>query len=336
MALINLKDLLANAKENKYAVGAFNISNLGLIDYLIEAAIEQRSPIILQVAEVHFKYFNFEKIARLIIEEAKNVNVPVCVHLDHGKSLSTILMAIKSGFTSVMFDGSEFPLEKNINETREIVKVAKSIGVSVEGEIGNVGGEPIGESSPIAHSSDKALFTKVEEAICFYEKTGVDALAISIGNVHGVYKGSPEIDFERLLKIKEAIPIPLVLHGGSGISNNDFKKAINLGICKINFYTEMSTAAVNKIKNYLSENPNSVSIPDVIAKGMEELKKVVKDRIEVFGSKNVCNPNDAICVTCKDSSCSIEESFEKQINRNSTYNELIEKIADEVILNLKR
>lgn len=334
MALITLKDLLAHAKKNRYAVGAFNITNLSLVEYLIDAALEERSPIILQVAEVHFRYLNLEDVAPFIISAAKKVNIPICVHLDHGESLKTTVRAIRSGFTSVMFDGSKYPLEENIRVTKEITKIAHSVGVSVEGEIGYVGGEAIGEKAPVAHAPQKELFTKVEEAFRFCQETGVDALAIAIGNVHGFYKGKPELDFERLSQIKKALDIPLVLHGGSGIPDEDFRKAISLGICKINFYTEMSRAAVNRIRQYLSENPEVSSFPDVIKKGLEELKTTVKERLRVFGSSNACAPEKTLCITCSKEGCGIEDPRLKPEAKTVLYEELVEKISKEVISNL--
>lgn len=333
MALINLKDLLCHARENRYAVGAFNITNLNFIDYLIDAAYEEKSPIILQVAEAHFRYLNFEEIAPAIINSAKKVNIPICVHLDHGKSLKTIIRAIRAGFTSVMFDGSEYPLEENIKTTREIVKIAHSVGVSIEGEIGYVGGEAIGEKAPIAHAPNKELFTSVDEAVRFQKEAGVDALAIAIGNVHGFYKGEPELDFQRLKEIKNAVNIPLVLHGGSGISDDDFRKAISLGICKINFYTGMSAAAVNRIREFLTKNPSVSSFPDVIKKGMDELKETARQRLRVFGSSNMCAPEKTICITCSKEGCGVEDPRLKPEAKTILYEDLVDRITKEVVLN---
>ena len=336
MALINLKDLLTHAKEHKYAVGAFNITNLGTIDYIVDAAVEERSPVILQVAEVHLKYFNLEDIAPAIISAAKRVNIPVCVNLDHGQSLQTVIRAIRAGFTSVMFDGSRFPIDENIAITKEVVKIAKSVGVGVEGEIGYIGGEVIGETSTReGNVANKEFFTKVEEAVRFYKETDVDAMAIAIGNVHGFYKGKPELDFERLQQISNAVPIPIVLHGGSGISDEDFRKAISLGICKINFYTQMSAVAVDRIKEYLQQKPDASSFPDLIAKGMEGLKCVVRERMEVFGSKNMCAPDKTLCISCTDRVCGVEEPRFKPEAKTVLYEDLIDKISKEVIANIR-
>jgi len=331
MALIGLKNLLNHAKANSYAVGAFNITNLDFIDYLISAAVEESSPIILQISEAHFKYLNLEEIVPAIINASKKVNVPICVHLDHGESLKTIIKAIRSGFTSVMFDGSNYPLDENIKITKEVVKIANIVDISVEGEIGYIGGEVIGEQAPVPHSPKRELFTKVEEAVRFYEETGVDALAIAIGNTHGLYKGEPDLDFERLSEIRDAVPIPLVLHGGSGISDEDFKRAINLGICKINFYTGMSIAAVKKVRQYLSQNQGVSSYPDVVKKGMEEVKKIVKERLVVFGSSNMSAPEKTICISCSEESCKLIDPKMRPEAKTVLYKDLVEKISKEVV-----
>ncbi len=335
MALINLKDLLNHARENKYAVGAFNITNLDLIDTLIDAAIEENSPIILQVAEVHFKYLNFEEIGPAIINAAKKVRIPICVHLDHGQSFQTIMRAIRAGFTSVMFDGSHNPLEENIKQTKEVVKAAHSVGVSVEGEIGAVGGEAVGEEAATAHEAEKTLFTKVEETVKFKEETNLDAMAIAIGNVHGLYKGEPHLDFERLVKIRDATNIPLVLHGGSGISDKDFKKAISLGINKINFYTGMSQNAVKMVRDYLEKTPGAISYPDMVKKAMQAAKDTVKERLRVFGSSNMCAAEKSLCISCDEESCGLEDPRFKPESKTVLYSDLVERISKEVLNQLR-
>ncbi len=336
MALINLKDLLKNARENRYAVGAFNVTNLGFIEPLLDAAVEQHSPIILQIAEVHLKYVDLEEIAPIIINAAKKVEIPVCLHLDHGGSLETVMRAIRAGFTSVMFDGSHHPLDENIAATKEVVRIVSSVDVSVEAELGNVGGEVIGEVAPTAHAASEELFTDVDEAERFVKETGIDALAVSIGNVHGFYKGEPRLDFERLDQINKRVNIPIVLHGGSGIPDDDFRKAISLGICKVNFYTEMSAGAVKRIKKYLlEEKPDVTSIPDVINRGFEEVRNIVKKRMEVFGSKDMCTPEKTLCVACSDTTCGFSDPRFRPGAMTVQYNELIEEISREVISNIK-
>jgi fructose-bisphosphate aldolase class II len=336
MSLINLKDLLDHARENKYAVGAFNVTSINLIDPIIEAAIQSNSPVILQLAEVHFKYLNLEHIAPSIIRAAKEVSIPVCINLDHGHNFETIIRAIRAGFTSVMFDCSAEPLNVNIEKTKEIVKIAHSVGVGVEGEIGNIGGEVIGVTPPTPHEASEESFTRVEDAVRFYNETGVDALAISVGNVHGTYKGEPKLDFERIASIKEAIPIPLVLHGGSGIPDDDFRKAISLGICKINFYTEMSANAVKMARKFLNENPDCISYPDLEKVVQNEIKNTVMGRMEVFGSKNITASDKTLCLSCDESTCGIEDPRFKPEAKTLVYDALVELISKEVLNSLKK
>lgn len=336
MALINLIDLLNHASKNKYAVGAFNVTSMTFIDPIIEAAIESNSPVIIQLAEVHFRYLNLEHIAPAIIRAAKEVSVPVCINLDHGKNFDTVIRAIRAGFTSVMFDCSEEPLDVNIAKTKEIVKIAHSVGVGVEGEIGNIGGEAVGVAAPTPHEASAESFTKVEDAVRFYEETGVDALAISVGNVHGTYKGAPNLDFERIEKINNAIPIPIVLHGGSGISDNDFKKAISLGIAKINFYTEMSASAVKAARNFLTQNPECISYADLSKIVQADIKKTVMGRMAVFGSKNITAADKTLCISCDESSCGLEDPNFKPEAKTVVYDSLVELITKEVMESMKK
>jgi fructose-bisphosphate aldolase class II len=331
MALIDLKKLLTHARDNKYAIGGFELSNLDWIDSIIEVAEEEKSPIILQLAEIHFNYLNLENVAPALINSAMEVNIPVCVHLDHGQSLKTVIRAIRAGFNSVMFDGSKYSLEENINKTKEVVKIAHSVGVSVEAELGHVGGEAVGTGVPVAHESEKELFTKVEDSVRFCKETKVDALAIAIGNVHGFYKGKPNLDFDRLIKIRDATNIPLVIHGASGISNEDIKKLIELGVCKINYYTDMSVGAVKSVRDYLLKNPEMGSYPDVINKGMEGLKRVVREKIRLFNSKNVCDPSKTLCISCSEGNCESIDSISDGSSDDITYKQLVDRISDEVI-----
>jgi len=335
MALINMKDLLVHAKQNKYAVGAFNITNLDFVEHIMDAAVESNSPVIMQLAEAHFRYLNLEDVAPVLVNAAKNVSIPVCVHLDHGKSLKTMVRAIRAGFTSIMYDGSEHPLDENIKNTSEVVKIAHSVGVSVEGELGNIGGEAVGVEAATPHSASEEFYTRVEDAVRFADETGLDTLAISIGNVHGLYKGDPKLDFDRLKAIRDAVNIPLVLHGGSGIPDDDFRKAISLGICKINFYTGISQAAMARVHNFIEEHPKSISYPDLAKLAMNELKKVVMDRMDVFGSKGQCAADKTLCITCSETSCGLEDPRIKPEAKTVLYQDLVERISREVLQNVK-
>ena len=238
MPLVSLKENLKSAKKNGFAIGSFNAVNLDFANAIIRAAHQARSPVILSLAEAHFAYFDLEQITPMLLRLAESADVPVTLFLDHGESQETAYRAIKLGFSGVMIDLSGRSLDENIKMTREVVEYAHDQGVSVEAEIGVIGGG--GESNYSESDADPKAFTDCDQALDFVERTSVDALAVSVGNVHGFYKGKPKLDFGLIEKLGQFIPVPLVLHGGSGISDNDFRKAISLGICKINFFTGMS------------------------------------------------------------------------------------------------
>jgi len=335
MTLINLKNLLNHAKSNKYAVGAFAMTNMDFIEILLESAIEKKSPIILLLAEVHFKYLDIERVAPIIIDRAKSANIPVCVSLDHGLNFEAIIKAIRCGFNSVMFDGSKYPLLENIRQTKEITKIAHSVDVSVEAELGYVGGESAGEKAPESHSPDKNLFTNVKDAKRFYEETGIDALAVAIGNVHGIYKGEPKLDFELLKNLRDSLPIPLVLHGGSGISDVDYRKSIELGICKINYYTGMTIAAVKKMRQYLIENPDINSYPDIVKISMQAMMEDIKERLDVFGSRGKCDSRGSFCLSCDKENCGIINN-DNNSHIQGSYSDLIKTISEDVSERIKK
>lgn len=295
MALVNLREMLADASKRKYAVGSFNIINLESLHGILEAAVERRSPVILSIAEVHFKYLDLESLAEVAKRAAALAPIPVTLHLDHGVHFETIIRAIRCGFTSVMFDGSILPYEDNVSTTAEVVRVAHSVGVSVEAELGHVGGAEGGSGSSEA---DIALYTDPRQARDFVYRTGVDALAVAIGSAHGVYRKKPKLDFERLVAIRDATNIPLVLHGGSGIPEEDFKKAIQLGICKINVYTEMAQTATTEIKEILTKDPAFFSFPDLMMAARAAIKQTVTEKIDIFGSGYVCETPNEFCKIC--------------------------------------
>ena len=221
--LVNLNDVLKRAQREKYAVGLFNTTDTDMLQAAIEAAEETRSPIIIGTAEVLLPYGELKLIAPSIIEKAANATVPVVVHYDHGLTFDRCLEALKLGFSSVMFDGSANPYEQNIEETKEIVKIAHALGATVEGEIGHVG-EAAKEDNLLTE-----MYTTPREAEEYLKATGVDALAVAIGSAHGVYKKKPMLNIERLKEIRQAVAVPLVLHGGSGLSDDDFKNTIKEG-----------------------------------------------------------------------------------------------------------
>lgn len=242
MPLCNMKELLKKAEEGNYAVGSFSIANMEMILGVIKAAEETRSPIILQIAEVRLNHSPLHIIGPAMLAAAKNATVPVAVHLDHGTSLECIGQALRLGFTSVMFDGSHLPFEQNVEMTKQVVEMAKSTGAAVEAEIGCVGGSEDG-------SVDIAMrCTSPDQAKLFSERTGVDCLAIAIGNAHGFYKDAPELRFDILSEVDRLVEVPLVLHGGTGISEEDFIRCHQNGIKKINIATATFASAERKVR----------------------------------------------------------------------------------------
>jgi fructose-bisphosphate aldolase class II len=280
-----LKEILQDACRNKYAVGAFNCLSLENVMGAIHAAEELKSPIILQLAEVQFPYSPIAKMAPVFIEAAEKASVPVGVHLDHGQSFETCALAVKLGFQSVMIDASSLPFAENIRLTREVAKMAKAFDVDVEGELGKVGntGEGTGEGSGDASTAD--FFTDVEESVRFVNETGIDALAIAIGNLHGKYVATPTLNISRLIEIRNRNNLPLVLHGGTGTSEADFKTCIHNGISKINVATAIQLKIAEKIRQYLSETTRAGYI-EMKYKMMEATKEVVMSHLILFESNN--------------------------------------------------
>lgn len=248
MPLVNMKDLLLDAQKGGYAVGSFSIANMEMILGVIKAAEETKSPIILQIAEVRLNHSPLHIIGPTMIAAAKGAKVPVAVHLDHGTTLECIGQALDLGFTSVMFDGSHLDVEENIAMTKKVIEMAKPYGAAVEAEIGCVGGSEDG-------SVDIAMrCTSPEQAKHFYEETGVDALAIAIGNAHGFYKDAPELRFDILEQVRDTVPVPLVLHGGTGIEPEDFIRCHQSGIKKINIATATFASVEKQVRQDYAES----------------------------------------------------------------------------------
>lgn len=283
MPLVPLKEITDHSYKHEYAVGAFNVINFDFFEAIITAAEQESFPVILNIAEVHFPFINLEMLCPAIIQRAINANVNVALNLDHGISSEAFQKAIDHGFTSVMFDGSNLSYEKNIEETFTIVKQYHPINISVEAELGAVGGD---EGGAIYSKADPNRFTDPDQAAEFVKKTNIDCLAVAIGNSHGKYKGKPKLDFDRLKAINDAAKIPLVLHGGSGISDDDFRKAISLGISKINFFTGMAEAALLATKASIEKSGTSYNdYPKLVASVKQSVTEVVAERIRVFSMK---------------------------------------------------
>ncbi len=240
MPLVNMKDMLDHAHANGYAVGAFDLVSLDFLDAILRGAESRRAPVILSLAESHFAYFNFQTLMPAVVAAARHSTVPVAIHLDHGASLDSAVQAINLGCNGIMVDSSSAPLEENIRLTRKIVTMARGCGIPVEGELGYVPGV---EGEDAERHPGEMAYTTVDEARRYVAETGVDFLAVSIGTVHGRMRGKPELDFQRLAQINQALGIPLVIHGGTGLSDDQFRQLIDNGVAKINYYTALADAA---------------------------------------------------------------------------------------------
>jgi fructose-bisphosphate aldolase class II len=290
MGLANTLDILRHAEKYSYAVGAFNIINLEFLNGILEAAERMHSPVILNIAEAHFPYVNIEQITPAIRYMADNVCVPVVLNLDHGLSFETVVRALRCGFSSVMYDASKKSLEQNIEETRLVVRMAHAVGVSVEAELGRVGGAEGGGKA----RARREFFTNPDEAERFVAETGVDALAVAVGNAHGFYEETPELDFDLIAALRRRAGIPLVLHGGSGIPDDDFRRAISLGIRKINYFTEMSKLAADRVRELIRASDDYL-LHDLVLEAKNRIREVVMERIRVFGSEGACSLPGAPC-----------------------------------------
>lgn len=277
--LVNMRDLLADAEKGNYAVGSFSVANMEMVLGAVQAAEELNAPIILQIAEVRLKQSPLEIIGPLMVAAAKSAKVPVAVHFDHGKTLKKINQALEIGFTSVMFDGSHLPLDENIAMTNRVIELAKKYDAAVEAEIGCVGGSEDG-------SEDIAInCTKPEDAVKFERETGVDALAVAIGNAHGNYKATPKLRFDILETVDKMTKTPLVLHGGTGISPDDFVRCSKTGIKKINIATATFDSVENSVRDCY-KNKSIKGYYDLQAAEVDGAYNNVKRHILIFGTQN--------------------------------------------------
>lgn len=280
--LVNMNEVLRPAKKNRYAVGLFNAVNLELARGIISAAESTRSPVIMGTAEVLLPYGPLEEVSYYLIPMAKKASVPVVIHLDHGLSYDLCIKALKLGFSSIMYDCSTDTYEENVRKVKEMADIAHSYGATIEGELGHVGDNE-GSAEGSSHLSDpSAFFTDPKMSKDFVERTGVDALAIAVGNAHGAYKFPPKLDFERIRTIANTVNVPLVLHGGSGLSDSDFKKAIHEGISKVNIFTDINVAAVEaEFKKFQSMDKGII---DLIPAAVEAVKQATIEKMKLFGS----------------------------------------------------
>ncbi|MEC0213207.1 class II fructose-1,6-bisphosphate aldolase [Paenibacillus ehimensis] len=282
MPLVSMNEFLPKAKANKFAVGQFNMNNLEFAQAITEAAEELKSPFIFGVSEGALKYMGIEFTVAIAEAAAKKSGLPIALHLDHGSSFEVAMKCIRAGFSSVMFDGSHYSFEENIRLTKEVVKTAHAMGVSVEGELGTIGGV----EDDISVDEADANLAKPEEAIRFYEETGVDCLAIAVGTAHGMYAGEPNIRFDIIEKVSKAIPVPVVLHGGSGVPDEMIRKSIEAGVGKINVNTENQVACTQTIREVLNKDAKVYDPRKYLTPARKAMVEVVKSKIQLFGSAN--------------------------------------------------
>ncbi|HLR09223.1 MAG TPA: class II fructose-1,6-bisphosphate aldolase [Bacillota bacterium] len=285
MPLESMKDMLEKAKANGYAVGQFNINNLEYAQAILEAAEEEKSPVILGVSEGAGRYMGGFKVVVAMVKalmEEKNITVPVAIHLDHGSSFESCARAIQAGFTSVMIDASAEPLEDNIALTKKVVELAHIHGVSVEAELGRVGGQ---EDDLIVEDAEQA-YAIPDECEKLVKETNVDCFAPALGSVHGPYKGEPNLGFDRMEEIKTLTGVPLVLHGGTGLPSEDIQRAISLGTAKINVNTENQMAQAKKVRDVLKEQPDLYDPRKYLGPGRDAIKETVISKMREFGSSN--------------------------------------------------
>lgn len=281
--LVNMIDILNKAKEERYAVAHFNINNLEWTRFILEEANKLRVPVILGVSEGAIKYMGgYKTVANLVknLIEYLDIDIPISIHLDHGSSLESCVNAIEAGFTSVMIDASKYDLEENIRITKAVTDYAKERNVSVEAEVGHVGENNNGNIEDI-------LYADTLECVKFCRETNIDFLAPALGSVHGPYIGEPKLNFERMKEISESCNIPLVLHGGSGIYDEQIKKAINCGICKININTELQQEWANGVRALLSVDNKVYDPRKIIKSGEKNIKRIIDEKITLLGTKSI-------------------------------------------------
>ena len=278
MALVTTKELLLDAQKNGYAVGAFNVENMEMVQAVVAAAEELKSPVIMQTTPSTLKYAGSDMYYANVAAAAKKASVPVVMHLDHGSSFELAIQAFRAGYTSIMIDGSHSVFEENIAITKSVVDACHAGQVPVEAELGKVGGKEDDLDG------GNGGYTVPSEAAEFVERTGVDSLAVAIGTAHGVYKGIPKLDVDRLSQIREVVSIPLVLHGTSGVPDDAVRECIRRGICKVNYATDLRIAFSNGVKEYLAENPDVFDPKKYCAVGREKVKEYVMSKMLVCGS----------------------------------------------------
>ena len=278
MAFVTSEQMLLKADREGYAVGAFNVENMEMVMAVIKACEELKAPAILQTTPSTVKYAGLDMYLANVAEAAKKASVPIALHLDHGDSFELAMQALRTGYTSIMIDGSKLPFEENIALSKAVADACRPSGIPVEAELGKVGGKEDDMNC------DAPGYTDPADAKRFVEETGITSLAVAIGTAHGIYKGEPKLDFDRLSEIRKVVNIPLVLHGASGVPDESVRECIRRGISKVNFATELRIAYSDGIKAFLKDNPDAFDPKKYCKVGMEKVTELVKNKIKVCGS----------------------------------------------------
>ena len=279
MPLVTTKEMLLNAQKGNYAVGAFNVENMEMVMAVMEAAEELKSPVIMQTTPSTVKYAGLDFFLANVKAAAERASVPVAMHLDHGSSFELAMQAYRTGYTSIMIDGSHESFEGNIAVSKAVADACAPSGIPVEAELGKVGGK-----EDDLDGADDNPYTDPNQAVEFVKRTGVNSLAVAIGTAHGVYKGEPKLDLDRLSEIRKVVDIPLVLHGTSGVPDETVTECVNRGICKVNYATDLRIAFTKGVEAVFEENPDVIDPKKYNAKGKEYVKEYVMSKMRVVKS----------------------------------------------------
>lgn len=283
MSLVTTKEMLKKAQKGRYAVGAFNANNMEIIQAIIETAEEEKAPAILQASQGAIEYAGLDNIVAMVKVMAEKVTVPIALHLDHGTDYYQNIKCLRAGFTSLMFDGSKLPFEENVKITKKVVEMAHTCGIPVEAELGQIGKMGDSDEPGVALEKVKETMADPYEAAKFVELTKIDFLAAAVGTIHGCRTPFAKLDIPRIEKIRELTDVPLVLHGASGVNDEEVRKGISAGICKINIDTRIRMIFTEKIRELIKINPQEIDPRKLLGPAREVAKEVIRERMRVFG-----------------------------------------------------
>ena len=283
MSFVTTKEMLKEAQKGRYAVGAFNANNMEIIQAIVETAEEEKAPVILQASQGAIKYAGLDSIVAMVKIMAEKVNIPVALHLDHGTDYYQNIKCLRAGFTSLMYDGSKLPFDENVKMTKKVVEMAHACDIPVEAELGQIGKMGDSDEPGVALERVKESMAIPEEAVKFVELTEIDFLAAAVGTIHGCRTPFAKLDISRIERIRELTGVPLVLHGASGVNDDEVRKGIVAGICKINIDTRIRMIFTEKMSEIIKTNPEEIDPRKILGPAKDAAKEIIRDRIKVFG-----------------------------------------------------